>query len=177
MKTINYIILATFIITLTAFSTEQVTLFEISKDFSIKFAGTEVEGVFKSFSGDIQFDEEDLASSKCLLKIEVNSINTGNGMKNKHAKSDKWFDAKNYPNIEFQSNIFSKTETGYVVTGIMKIHGVENEISIPFTFNKSIFNSTFTINRLDFKVGTMDGSSKKVSNEIKLDISIPVTKK
>lgn len=29
---------------------------------------------------------------------------------------------------------------------------------------------------MDFKIGTMEGMSKKVSNEIKIDFSVPVTK-
>lgn len=163
------------VVTLSAFTTLEIVDWKITDGYSIKFSGTDAEGVFKTFTGDIQFDENDLASSNCSLQIDVSSINTGNGMKNKHAISDKWFDAKQFPNIEFQSEAFAKSETGYSVTGKMKIHGVEKDITIPFTFENNVFRSSFSVNRLDYGVGTMKGSSKKVSNEIKLDISIPVT--
>lgn len=177
MKKMKLIIPIVLMIVLSAFTMHQPIQWQISDDYSIKFAGTDAEGVFKTFSGDVQFDETNLANSNCKLKVEVNSINTGNGMKNKHAVSDKWFDAEQYPSIEFQSTKFSKTESGYSVTGKLKMHGVEKEISIPFTFKNDVFASNFSVNRLDYDVGTMKGSAKKVSNEIKLDISIPVTKK
>jgi polyisoprenoid-binding protein YceI len=177
MKSLKNILLVGSIMVLSGFIVQQSVNWEITNDYSIKFSGTKVEGIFKNFSGDIQFDEADLASSKFVLKIEVSSINTGNGMKNKHAKSDKWFDAANYPNIEFQSSQISKTEMGYSVIGKMKIHGIEKEITIPFTYTNNVFASSFSVNRLDYEVGTMEGPGKKVSNEIRLEVSIPVKKK
>ncbi|MDG1517687.1 MAG: YceI family protein, partial [Flavobacteriales bacterium] len=85
-----------------------------------------------------------------------------------------WFDAEKYPNIEFKSSNFSKTETGYSVTGTMKMHGVDKEMTLPFTFSNNVFKSTFSVNRIDFKIGE---SMKKVSDDIKLEVSLPVTKK
>jgi polyisoprenoid-binding protein YceI len=98
-------------------------------------------------------------------------------MKNKHAKSDKWFDAKQFPSITFISSKFSKAATGYQVDGILELHGVKKPVSIPFTFAGNTFKGSFSVNRMDYGIGTMEGMSKKVSNEIKLDISVPVTKK
>ena len=161
MKSIKYAVLAGAIMVLSAFTVQQSVNWEIADGYSIKFSGSAAKGIFKTITGDIQFDEHDLASSICVLKVDISSINTGNGMKNKHAKSDKWFDAANYPNIEFQSSKFSKTENGYSVTGIMKIHGIEKELTIPFTKTNNIFKSTFSVNRLDFKVGTMKGTGEK----------------
>ena len=177
MKKLRLIIPIVCLMVFSSFALYYSVQWQISDDYSIQFSGTDAEGVFKTFTGDVQFDEADLDKSLCFLKIEVNSINTGNGMKNKHAISDKWFDAENYPIIEFHSSKFSKTETGYLVTGKIKMHGVEKEVAIPFTFKNDVFMSRFSVNRLDYHVGTMKGNSKKVSNEIKLNVSIPVTKK
>jgi hypothetical protein len=54
---------------------------------------------------------------------------------------------------------------------------IKKEIIIPFTFSNSIFKGNFSVNRMDYKIGTMEGMSKKVSNEVKLNITIPVIKK
>lgn len=164
------------IVSLSAFTVNKSTTWQIAEGYSIQFTGTEVEGIFKSMTGDIQFDENNLEASSFSTSIDVASINTGNGMKNKHAVSPNWFDAEAYPAITFNSSKFSKTEAGYEVTGTVEIHGTKKEISIPFTFNDDTFKGTFTVNRLDFGVGTMKGMSKKVSNEIELVISVPVTK-
>ena len=113
MKSLKNIILASSILILSAFTISSSLNWTISEGYEIKFSSAtgDPEGIFKTITGDIQFDDKDLGSSKCDLTIDVNSINTGNGMKNKHAKGKKWFDADNYPNIEFKSAKFSKTET------------------------------------------------------------------
>jgi polyisoprenoid-binding protein YceI len=149
---------------------------QIAEGFAVKFAGTAVEGFFSKMTGDLVFDEKNIAVSKFSVSIDVNSINTGNWLKNRHAKSDSWFDAKQFPTITFLSNKFSKTSNGYTVVGTLDLHGIKKEITIPFTFSNNIFSGKFSVNRMDYGVGTMEGMSKKVSNEIKIDISIPVTK-
>lgn len=159
-----------------AFTLSNAINWKVSDGHSVKFSGTEVEGIFKELNGDVVFDVANVEASKFSFSIAVASINTGNGMKNKHAVSDKWFDAKQFPNITFNSSKVSKTDKGYEVTGNMEIHGVAKVMTIPFTFENNTFKSNFSVNRLDFGVGTMQGMSKKVSNEINLEVSIPVTK-
>ncbi|MFK8045842.1 MAG: YceI family protein [Crocinitomicaceae bacterium] len=176
MKTINFLAVTVLLISLSAFTVSQSMNWEISNEHSIKFSGTEVEGIFKELKGDINFNESNLASSKVSFSIPVSSINTGNGTKNKHAVSAKWFDAEQFPTISFMSQKFAKTSAGYSATGIMEIHGVKKEMTIPFTFENNMFKSSFAVKRLDFKVGTMKGMSKKVSDEIKLMVTVPVTK-
>ena len=176
MKTINYLIIAGSILLLSAFTVNESINYKIADNFSIKFSGTDVEGIFKDLKGSIQFEEANLAASKVSFTIAVNSINTGNGTKNKHAVSDKWFDAPNHPSITFVSNKFTKTSNGYQVIGKLSIHGISKDVNLPFSFENNTFKSNFSVNRLDYNVGTMKGMSKKVSDEIKLEVAIPVTK-
>lgn len=176
MNNFKPIFIAAALIVLSAFTISESINWKISDNHSIKFSGTDAEGIFKELNGDIVFAPDNLSASKCNFSIDVKSINTGNGTKNKHAVSKKWFDAGKYPSIKFTSSEFKVTSRGYFVTGIMDIHGVKKEITLPFSFADQIFTSQFSVNRLDFGVGTMEGMSKSVSNEIKLDISIPVSK-
>lgn len=176
MKTLNYLLIAVAILTLSAFTLSNSINWKVSEEYSIKFSGTKVEGIFKNLKGNVQFNEKEIENSKFSFSIAVNSINTGNGMKNKHAVSDKWFDAEKYPTISFQSSKVKKTTTNFEVTGTMTMHGVTKEMTIPFTFKNSIFSANFPVNRMEFKVGTMIGMSKKVSDKIDLKISIPVIK-
>jgi len=101
----------------------------------------------------------------------------GNGLQNKHAKSDEWFDATKYPTIKYTSQKIVKAGNGYQVTGDLEIHGVKKPVVIPFTFKKTgnsgAFAGTFTVNRSDYKIGKPGGD---VAEQIKLDISVPVTK-
>ena len=177
MKQLSFAVLVGATLLLSAFTTIKSVDWKISDDYSIKFKGKDAEGIFKTMSGDISFDENDLNNSRFSTSINVTSINTGNGMKNKIAKSDNWFDADKYPSINFISSKFSKSTNGYLVEGTIEMHGTKKQIVIPFTFSSNVFKGNFSVNRTDFGVGTMEGMSKKVSNEIALEISVPVTKK
>jgi polyisoprenoid-binding protein YceI len=177
MKNIKYVFLTSSILLFSAFTISSSINWTISKEHQIKFSGTDAVGIFKTLSGEVNFDKNHLETSQFSFTIDVNSINTGNGIKNKHAVSDKWFDAEKFPNINFKSTGFSKADNEYKVTGIMEIRGVKKEITVPFTFSDNVFKTKFAVNRLDFNIGTMEGMMAKVSNEIKLDISIPVVKK
>jgi len=149
----------------------------ISDKYSIKFSSSEVAGIFKTFSGNIDFDEQNPSASKFDVTIDVNSINTGNGLQNKHAKGDEWFDAAKFPAIKYTSKKIVKAGAGYQVTGDLQIKGVTKEYTIPFTFKKAgagaTFNGSFTVNRSDFKIGKPGG---EVGEQIKIDVAVPVTK-
>ena len=177
MKTLRYAVLAGAIILLSAFTIYKATNWQIKDGYNIKFIGTDVDGNFETIKGDITFDENDLGTSKFNLDVDVTSIATGNWLKNRHAKSEKWFNADKYPNIKLTSTKFSKSTNGYIVDGILEMHGIKKQVSLPFTFSNSIFKSSFSVNRIDYGVGTLEGMSKKVSNEIKIEVTIPVNKK
>jgi len=150
---------------------------QIAQGYSIAFSSADADGIFKDFKGNIVFDEQNPAAGKFDVAVDVASINTGNGLQNKHAKSDEWFDAAKYPTIHFISRSISKSGNGYQVTGDLDMHGVKKAIAIPFTFSKSAlggtFSGSFTVNRNDYKIGKPGGD---VGEQIKIDISVPVTK-
>jgi len=149
----------------------------ITDKYKISFSSNDVGGIFKTFNGSIAFDEANPAASKFDVTIDVNSINTGNGLQNKHAKGEEWFDATKYPAIKYTSSKIVKAGNGYQVTGNLQIKGVTKEYTIPFTFKKAgagaTFNGSFTVNRSDFKIGKPGGD---VAEQIKIDVAVPVTK-
>jgi polyisoprenoid-binding protein YceI len=149
----------------------------ITDKYNIRFSSNDVAGIFKTFKGTIVFDEQNMAASKFDVTIDVASINTGNGLQNKHAKGAEWFDAAKYPVIKYTSKKIVKTGATYQVTGDLQIRGVTKETTIPFTFKKAgagaTFNGTFTINRNDFHIGKPGGD---VAEQIKVEVAVPVTK-
>jgi polyisoprenoid-binding protein YceI len=151
---------------------------EVRKDYSIKFSGEDASGIFKTFTGTIVFDEKNPAASKFSVSIDAASINTGNGMQNKHAKGAEWFDVARFPNILFTSSKISKAGNAWQVTGTLDMHGVKKEITIPFSFNpkgnEAVFAGTFTVNRSDYGIGKPASGSAGL---IKIEVSVPVTKK
>lgn len=147
---------------------------KIADNYSIKFDGGDPSGQFGGLKGIVSFDPNDLANSKFDATIDVSTINTGNGMKNTHAKSEKWFDAEKYPTIQFTSSAITKSASGYEAKGTLNMHGVQKEIVIPFTFDDDVFKGTITVNRLDYNINTAEPAHG--ASAFKVDISVPVTK-
>jgi polyisoprenoid-binding protein YceI len=150
----------------------------IGDKYNITFSTSGASGIFKKFNGNIIFDEQNTTASKFDVTIDVNSINTGNGMQNKDAKEADWFDAAKYPVIKYTSKKIVKTGNSYQVTGDLQMHGITKELTIPFTFkragNGGTFDGVFNVNRNDFKIGKPDA---EVGVNIKLTVSVPVVKK
>jgi polyisoprenoid-binding protein YceI len=147
---------------------------KIASNASVKFDGGDPSGEFSGLKGTVNFDPADLAASKFDCSIDVASINTGNGMKNTHAKSEKWFDAEKYPTIQFTSSAITKTAAGYETKGTLTMHGVQKEVVIPFTFENDLFKGSLTVNRLDYNVNTAEPNHG--ASTFKVNIEVPVSK-
>ncbi len=175
MKKVIYPLAIASVLILSAFTTFNSTQWKIAEGYSIKFTSPNPSGAFTSLQGNIAFDENNLSASKFEVLVDVESINTGNGLKNRHAKSEKWFDAKKHPTIKFTSSKVTKASIGYELTGIMEIHGIQKEITFPFSFSNNTFTASFEVNRLDYKIGTDEGMQGNASTTLKIDLSVPVT--
>lgn len=165
--------LAALMVLLLSFVSSGTGAWKIASGYKVKFSSEDASGIFKTLSGKIQFDKNDLKTAKFDLKLKVSSINTGNGMKNKHAVGEDWFNAAKYPYISFRSSTVVKTSKGYKVTGKLKIKQVEKTISIPLSFKSNVFKGSFSVDRTHYKVGS---GQEDVSKIIKIQFSIPVIK-
>lgn len=174
MKKLFYPVAAVVIMLASAFTIIKSQDWKIADNYSVKFDGGDPSGEFGGLKGTISFDPANLASSKFDASIDVSTINTGNGMKNTHAKSEKWFDAEKYPTIRFSSSAITNATVGYEAKGILEMHGVKKEITIPFTFENSVFKGSFQVNRLDYNVNTAEPDHGAAT--FKVDLSVPVVK-
>lgn len=145
--------------------------------FSIKNAGVTVEGKFSVFTGEIHFDANKLESSHIEGSVDVQSIDTGIGARDKHLRNEDYFEVVKYPKISFKSNKIVKYEGNFVVEGILSIKDVKKDILLPLHItpngDKANFKSTFTINRIDYHVG---GSSLMMSNDVTFIVSVDAAK-
>jgi polyisoprenoid-binding protein YceI len=159
---------------LSAFTFIQSLDWKISDNYSVKFNGGDPSGEFSGLKGTIRFDPSNLASSGFDCTVDVATINTGNGMKNTHAKGEKWLDAAKYPVIRFTSKSVRKSDSGFEAAGTLDLHGVQKDIIIPFTFKDNVFEGEFEVNRLDYNVNTAE--PKRGAAVLKISLKVPVTK-
>jgi polyisoprenoid-binding protein YceI len=122
---------------------------------------SEVEGSFKVYSGTLTSSTPDFADATIEFAADVNSISTENEMRDKHLKSDDFFNAEKFPQMTFKSTSWKKIdEKNYQLEGNLTIR----DITKPVTFNvvyggtvkdgrgniKAGFKATSVINRFDF---------------------------
>jgi polyisoprenoid-binding protein YceI len=174
MKKFMYPVAAVVLILASSFAVFKSQEWKIADNSFVKFDGGDPAGQFGGLKGTINFDPNDLTTSTFDATLDVATINTGNGMKNTHAKSEKWFDADKYPTIQFTSSGITKAATGYEAKGMLTMHGVQKEVVIPFTFENNVFKGSFTVNRLDYNVNTAEPNHG--ASSFKVDVEVPVTK-
>jgi polyisoprenoid-binding protein YceI len=141
--------------------------------YSVSFTSKKVDGEFKGLKAQINFDEENLERSKILATIDATTINTGIGLRNKHARAA--LGADEYPVIKFESNAITKKGVLFEATGMLTIHNVVKKVVIPFTVasngSEAVFEGKFSIATKDFeiiKMGTPD--------VVEITLKVPVTK-
>ena len=152
--------------------------FEITDSFSLKFKSADPSGSFNKMEGTIDFNEQNLATSKFDLSIDISSIKTGNGMRDKKAQTEEWFDAKKFPNIKFVSKTVEKEGDLYKITGDLMLKGISKVYVVKAkksgSGNTISFSGSINVNRMDFKVGK---KSDVVPDIMKVSFDLPAVKK
>ena len=147
-----------------------------------------VRGLFDSFLAEIDADDlTDLTTANIVFKIDTNSINTRNHMRDDHLKSADFFDVNRYPTIEFESKEISKSEGGYKVTGDLTIKDTTKPVTFDVVFGgkatdpwgKEVYGyvAEALINREDFGLtwnaaletgGVLVGKEVKIKAELEM---------
>jgi len=152
--------------------------FEITDAFALKFKSADPSGSFKKMEGTIDFNEQSLETSKFNFSIAISSIKTGNGMRDKKAQTEEWFDAKKYPNIKFVSKTVEKEDDLYKITGELSIKGTTKVYVVKAkksgSGNTISFAGSINVNRMDFKIGK---KSDVVPDIMKVSFNLPAEKK
>lgn len=110
-----------------------------------------VDGLFKTFSGTMTSPAKDFNNAKINFTIDVNSISTDNDMRDKHLKSDDFFNAEKYPNITFVSTSFKKYKANtYMLQGNLTIRNITKKVTIPVVYGGTI-KDPYGLMRAGFK--------------------------
>jgi polyisoprenoid-binding protein YceI len=169
MKTLVNLFLSIFtivVITIPAFS--QGNWVVDNSHSNVKFTVThlvisEVEGNFTTFTGTMQSSKPDFTDAIINFSVDVVSINTDNDTRDKHLKSDDFFNAEKYPKLTFKSLIFKKiTDKKYELTGDLTIRDVTKRVKFDVTYGGTVkdgygntkagFKAIATINRFDYNL-------------------------
>ncbi len=91
---------------------------------------SEVTGSFKDFSLTLNSTKDNFSDASVEGTIQVASINTDNNFRDKHLKSDDFFNAEKFPEIKFKSTTFEKIDVNkYKITGDLTIRDVTKKVT------------------------------------------------
>jgi polyisoprenoid-binding protein YceI len=134
--------------------------------FSIRHLFSKVPGRFSTFSGIVQIDESQLEHGSVEFTIETASIDTNEPARDRHLRSDAFFDADNHPQITFRSTKVRKTGEGKLeVDGELSIRGISKTVTLDvevlgfgelYGVRRAAFEIRTRIDRHDFKVSWND---------------------
>lgn len=149
--------------------------------FKVKHSGISyVFGRFNDFKADIKWDDKEPTKSNIAFTIQTESVDTHNEKRDQHLRSPDFFNARQFPEISFQSKKIQKTgEHDYRISGDVTMIGETKPVSFTWTETGSGKNArgefrkggiaTFTIKRSDFGMDFMIGT---LSDEIEMTISL-----
>ena len=154
-------------------------------NFSVnRFGAVDVSGRFNSFSGTITLEPSTQKITGAEISIVVKSIDTGHDVRDGHLKGEFWLEETKYPHITFTTSEIQDSGTGFLARGILDIHGVQNEIELPFTLtgpgidptkkNTLGISAEIVINRQDYGISfskLMDNGKLFIGNEVSISIN------
>lgn len=140
---------------------------------------------FKQFRGFIEYDEKTNLIESVDLDIESKSITSNCQWCDKIVKSKQLLYTEKYPKIIFKSNEIVKSQQGYIVKGMLDLHGQRKEIEFPFNAKITVDRSSgkrmlkakgkWIINRKDYNIiwnKLLDKGGILVGNYITVDWGI-----
>ncbi|MFH0133642.1 YceI family protein [Variovorax sp. VaC1] len=141
--------------------------------FVSKQMGVPVEGSFKKFDAQVAFDPKKPEGGSVALQIDTASAGFGVPMSDAELPKQPWFDAAHFPQASFQSSAIRALGDGkFEMTGKLTIKGVARAVTVPVGIvaaggNYAVATGSFTIQRLDYRVGDGEWTDTSVvANEV-----------
>ncbi len=155
--------------------------------FSVSHIFTSVQGRFDRFDGTIVFDPKSPESVVVRATVEAASINTNNAKRDKHLRSDDFFDVEKYPTLSFESTggVTEMKDNRGKLAGKLTIHGVTKPVVFDVTFRgqgkdpwgnvRAGFAARVDINRKDYGLNwneVLETGGLLVGEEVEIRIDV-----
>ena len=132
--------------------------------FVTKQMGVPVEGQFRKFEAQIALDAKRPDGGSVAMQIDTGSATLGAPQADAELPTAAWFDVAHHPRASFQSESIRHLGGGKLeVTGTLTIKGRARPLVVPVTIApgegmKSVASGSFTVQRLEFRIGDGDWS-------------------
>lgn len=146
----------------------------------------DVEGITDKIDGYFIWEVEDVTSkSEIYFEVDLNSLDTGIGLRNRHMR-ENYLHTDKFPFTHYKGKITGskrKDDTTYTVVtdGMISIHGIEKPLSVQGTITKTGENgfrimTTFQVKLSDFNIEIPSIMFYKINETIELVLDFFVRK-
>jgi len=149
-----------------------------SVTFSYKQMGVAVDGRFKKFAAQVNFDPAKADAAKASFDVELASVDAGSSEADDEVVTKSWFNAAAFPKASFVAKQFKQTAPNqYEVTGSLSIKGQTRDVKFPMKHTAQgkdgVLTGGFTLKRGDFNIGEgMWAKFDVVANDIQVNFSL-----
>jgi polyisoprenoid-binding protein YceI len=146
--------------------------------FVSKQMGVPVEGHFRKFDAQIAFDPKKPEAGKVTLTVDLVSATLGVPETDAELPKATWFNTAKFPQATFVSSGIKATGAGkFDVTGKLAIKGATRDLVVPVSVTQaggvSTAVGTFTLKRLDFKIGEGEwADTSMVANDVQVKFKL-----
>lgn len=129
-----------------------------SLGFTFRQMGVPVQGQFKSWNAQLNFDPKKPEATVVKFSIQMGSVSFGAAETDAEAVKAPWFNVPRFPQAVFESTAVKASGPGkLLVSGKLSIKGSVREVTVPVSLSQAGALTTatgaFAIKRLDFKIG------------------------
>ena len=145
-----------------------------SVTFSYKQMGVGIDGRFKKFAAQVNFDPAKAEAGKASFDVELASVDAGSSEADDEVVTKSWFNAAAFPKASFVAKQFKQTAPNqYEVTGSLSIKGQTRDVKFPLRHvaqgTQGLLSGEFTIRRGDFAIGEgMWSKFDTIANEVQI---------
>ena len=146
--------------------------------FTSRQMGVPVQGRFRSFDAQVEFDPKQPEAARIALHIDLASAAIGTAETEAELAKPGWFDTRRFPQASFTSTSVKPAGPGrFDVTGKLTLKGASRELVVPVTMLRAGSTTTasggFTLRRLDYRIGDGDWSDTSlVADEVQVKFKL-----
>jgi len=149
--------------------------------FTFKQMGVPVDGRFKKFDAQVQFDASKLATSVVTFTVDIASATLGSPEIDAELPKAPWFNTAKFPQATFVSSAFKSLGAGkYEVSGKLSVKGQSQNVVVPLSMTQvgtnTIAAGAFPIKRLAFKIGENEwADTSMVADDVQVKFKLTLS--
>jgi len=130
----------------------QAQILETQARISFSLPAKKVSGTLGGLRSESQIDRDSFPNSQLRGSVSLESLKTGNFLRDWHLMAEKYFNRKKQDRLRFTSTRIESLAVAYRVTGELSIRGITREVGFEASFREDELLMEGSINIADWEM-------------------------